>query len=85
MRRTAISCLSIVGFRPVPRVLAKESDEQKDKAGEETGEKHQVGFKAAVLHGVECNRRESQNPKYSADNSDERRNSFLLTQCLWPR
>ena len=75
---------SFVAFSPVPRVFSKERNKQEDEAREETGKKQYVGFDTTVLQGIEDNRHESEGPNHSADDSDEGRNSFLLTQDLLP-
>lgn len=81
---SATSGRLLVALSPVPRVLSEERNEQENETCEEAGKKHYVEFETTVLHGVEGNRRESEYPNYSANDSNERRDSLLLVQgfCL---
>ena len=83
-RLTARSGRLLVALSPVPRVLSEERNEQENETCEEARKKQYVEFETTVLHGVEGNRRESEYPNYSANDSNERRNSLLLAQGFLP-
>lgn len=73
---------SLVVLSRIPRVLSEERDEQKYESGEEAREENNVKFEATCLRCVKGHSCETEDPDYSADDSDKRRYSLLLTQDL---